>query len=139
MTETKPTLVCNRIKCRGCKDVIESMHRHDYVVCSCKSVAVDGGVAHARRVVMGDFGYDDKSVFVEDGHEAVRKVFKRGSYGKNGDEPLHYIALKDMTDDHLQATIQYNENYKATSFQQIYLDEVEYRKANGIIVEETNV
>jgi len=44
------------IKCTKCNDVIESKNRHDFVWCSCKSVAVDGGTAYLRRLGNpGDF------------------------------------------------------------------------------------
>ena len=33
----------NRAKCKLCKDVIESFHRHDYVSCSCGEISIDGG------------------------------------------------------------------------------------------------
>lgn len=44
-------------KCNHCGDIIESLHRHDFVFCSCGMVAVDGGKAYLRRVYQeeGDF------------------------------------------------------------------------------------
>jgi len=48
MTEYKITR--NAIMCNKCGDIIESRHRHDFVWCKCKSVAVDGGRAYLRRV-----------------------------------------------------------------------------------------
>ena len=33
----------NRIKCRKCGETIESMFRHDFVMCGCGAVGVDGG------------------------------------------------------------------------------------------------
>ena len=33
----------NRAKCKLCKDVLESFHRHDYVTCSCGQISIDGG------------------------------------------------------------------------------------------------
>lgn len=33
----------NRAKCKLCKDIIESFHRHDFVECSCKEIFIDGG------------------------------------------------------------------------------------------------
>jgi len=50
------TIITNMIKCTKCKDIIESKNRHDFVWCSCKSVAVDGGTAYLRRLGNpGDF------------------------------------------------------------------------------------
>jgi Zn finger protein HypA/HybF involved in hydrogenase expression len=43
----------NKIKCKKCGDVIESVHRHDFKYCECGSVAVDGGKDYLRRI--GDY------------------------------------------------------------------------------------
>lgn len=39
----------NKIKCKHCGDIIESKHVHNYVICSCGSVAVDGGHYYLKR------------------------------------------------------------------------------------------
>ena len=38
----------NAEKCLLCGDVVESKHRHDYVVCSCGNVMRDGGKDYIR-------------------------------------------------------------------------------------------
>lgn len=43
-------IILNQAKCLRCGDVITSTHRHDFVWCSCKSIAVDGGKEYLRRV-----------------------------------------------------------------------------------------
>lgn len=40
----------NIIRCNLCKDEIESIHRHDFKWCKCKSVAVDGGTYYLKRL-----------------------------------------------------------------------------------------
>jgi hypothetical protein len=42
-------IVRNAAKCNKCGDVIESLHRHDFVMCSCESIFVDGGLTYLRR------------------------------------------------------------------------------------------
>lgn len=42
-----------RIRCEHCDDIIRSMHRHDYKVCSCGATAVDGGTAYTRLIGAG--------------------------------------------------------------------------------------
>lgn len=32
-----------KVKCLHCGDIIQSLYRHDFRWCSCKSIAVDGG------------------------------------------------------------------------------------------------
>ena len=57
-------IIINKIKCKKCGDIIESEHRHDFKVCKCGTVAVDGGYDYLRRC--GDLGnYEDLSVIEE--------------------------------------------------------------------------
>jgi len=55
----------NRARCRRCGDVIESLHRHDFVACGCHAIFVDGGQDYHRAGFMhpDDFeriGEDDE-------------------------------------------------------------------------------
>lgn len=45
----KYRIVKNAAKCLKCGDIIESIHRHDYVTCSCGNISVDGGTDYLRR------------------------------------------------------------------------------------------
>lgn len=40
----------NRIRCKLCKDVIESLTEHDFKRCKCGAVAVDGGQDYRKRL-----------------------------------------------------------------------------------------
>ena len=40
----------NKIKCLKCGDILISESTHDFKTCSCKAVAVDGGLEYLRRV-----------------------------------------------------------------------------------------
>lgn len=46
------------IKCNGCGDRIQSMHRHDMNYCSCKATAIDGGDAYTRILYKDEVGYE---------------------------------------------------------------------------------
>jgi len=52
----------NAIKCGKCGETIRSKDRHDYVVCSCGSCAVDGGSWYLRRCCIAE-------------HEELSKLF----------------------------------------------------------------
>ena len=43
-------ILVNKIQCNKCKDIIESKHVRDFKWCTCKSIAVDGGLEYLRRV-----------------------------------------------------------------------------------------
>jgi len=38
------------IKCKSCKDIIFSAHRHHYNECNCKNVAIDGGDSYTKII-----------------------------------------------------------------------------------------
>lgn len=62
MTDNKK-LTKNTAQCNGCKDIIESKHRHDWVRCSCGKTFVDGGLDYARRGYDGTVGYTELSEY----------------------------------------------------------------------------
>ena len=42
-------IIRNRIKCKHCGDIIESISTHDFKFCSCGKVAIDGGKCYLKR------------------------------------------------------------------------------------------
>ena len=41
-------IIRSRARCLSCLDVIESVHRHDYVSCKCGKIILDGGHEYIR-------------------------------------------------------------------------------------------
>lgn len=76
----------NIIKCNLCGDEIESIHRHDFKWCKCKSVANDGGTCYLKR--LGDLNNwtdisqyreptrEEKIEFIKDNIDAYLSTFK---------------------------------------------------------------
>lgn len=56
----------NSAKCEECNTEIVSRHRHDYVVCSCGAVAVDGGRDYLKRSVKPTAKWVDTSIIDEE-------------------------------------------------------------------------
>lgn len=86
--------------------ILESRNRHDYttyVDANGKRYMVDGGLDYIRCSLNCD--QVDMSVTLDDPHEEVREACSWGTYGINGDQPLTYVKLKDMSTDHIQACI----------------------------------
>lgn len=112
--------------------VIESKHRWDYqdhTDANGQVYAVDGGNDYIRRI--GPWDYTELSVTPDDKHEVIRKVFKWRSYGKSGNEPARDIALKDLTDNHIQNILLTQTSLDAT-VKWIFCNEQEYRKYHNI-------
>lgn len=59
------TITLNSIQCNHCQSVIVSKHVHDYVVCTCGAVAVDGGNEYLRRAFKTSPEADYKDLSVE--------------------------------------------------------------------------
>ena len=60
---SKPIILSNKIQCKQCGDVIESKHVHDFKMCECNAVGVDGGRDYLRRI-----GIDPATLSMEAGH-----------------------------------------------------------------------
>jgi len=56
-------IVCNKVQCKNCNDIIESTHHYDFVTCSCKNVSVDGGHDYLRRLWKEDNSYIELSEY----------------------------------------------------------------------------
>ena len=70
-------------------------------------------------------------------HTILRETIEWGTYGKNGDESLKKIKVKDISDDHLKNIIYFIENnygHYSENILNVMIDEVAYRKVNQIFV-----
>jgi len=74
---------------------------------------------------------------VEENIETLRKYLKRGGRGKNGDQPLKYVPICEMSDEWLANTITYETEHRPDNdWIQLYKWELKYRKDNGINITE---
>lgn len=62
----------NAAKCNKCGDIIESTHRHDFKWCSCRTVAVDGGLEYIKRCFKSEGDYTDLSETI---YDDIKKVY----------------------------------------------------------------
>ena len=121
-------IVANRIRTPD-GTILESMHRHDYVTyidANGKEYMVDGGLDYLRRNVHDDEPYEEWSVYDDDPHEFIRGVFKWGTRGKDGNQPLTYVSLKDLTTEHIEAILD-TQTHIRDYIRQIFLDELSFR------------
>lgn len=63
-------IIRNSAKCLKCGDEVESKHRHDFVRCRCKALAVDGGKDYLKRVGDPDNYEDTSTHWSDDAHGA---------------------------------------------------------------------
>lgn len=133
-TNKEPKLVLNRIRTPD-GTILTSRHRHDYVTYTDKNgleYMVDGGLDYASRHFHKYEPYEELSVYDDAPFEEIRKAFSWGSYGKNGDEPLKWLALCEMTNEHIEAIMEggFGNEYVRDFFER----EMSYRKQHNITI-----
>lgn len=90
--------------------ILESRYIHDYRSYKDKNgytYSVDGGLSYVRR------GFEENSpnakeisLYIPDTpYEEAVKFAAWGSYGKNGNEDLHFIPICEMTTEHINAVL----------------------------------
>lgn len=113
--------------------ILHSAYRHDYKECVDKNgetYMLDGGNHYYRSSVNKEKA-KDISVRISDNISLIREHYTWGTYGKDGSNTLTPILLKDMSNSHIQAIIK--DGYVASPIMEL---ELQYRKANGIVVED---
>lgn len=111
--------------------IIESKSRHDYVThkdANGKTYMIDGGLAYVRCSANGD--EEMMAVTLADPHEEVREACSWGTYGINGDQPLSYKKLCDMSDAHINAVLE-NVPSINPAIKTAMQNELEYRNDNA--------
>lgn len=113
----KEICIKNSIICNKCGEEIISEHSHDFKMCSCGSVGVDGGIGDGYRRLIGS-DYTDTSI-VTASILVVREHLKR-----NGE-----TLLKDMSTDWLKNVIIHEEEKRPDNiFLPFYKEELKLRE-----------
>ncbi len=124
----KSRIVCNRIRTPD-GTILESIHRHDYRTykdANGLEYMVDGGLDYTRRNVHDEAPYTELSVYSDSPHDVIREVFKWGTRGKDGKQPLKYVPLKDLTTEHIEAILE-TQDHIQQYIRNIFLDEMIFR------------
>jgi hypothetical protein len=110
--------------------ILESRHRHDYKAhidrVTTERYAVDGGLDYFRGSI-NKVKPEYLHVTTEDHFEVQREAFTWGSYGKDGDEPKHYIKLKDMQTEHILAILDTQYHIWGTYVEKLFKQEIALR------------
>lgn len=133
-------IILNRIKTPD-GTVLTSHSVHDYVShkdANGYTYSTDGGREYLHRTINAEAPYEDLTVYSDDPWEKVREAVYRGSRGKEGNQPLTWVPLSEMSDDYVKACIQYNKerDMDATQASNLYKKELGYRVNKGIKIDE---
>lgn len=116
--------------------ILESRHRHDFqshLDANGKQYFVDGGLDYCRR--SADDQSIDLCVYLEDEIDVIRDVVSWGTRGKDGNQPVRRILLKDMSDTHIQACLD-TQQMMHPHYREAFTMELRYRRSHGITVED---
>ena len=111
---------------------LRSYYRHDYRshkdAVTGETYVVDGGNDYIRRS-LNKVEAEDLTVYLSDSFELVRMAFVWKSFGKNLEHAPDgiYIALCDMTDDHIVSILENQSHIKNTFVEKLFKDELKYR------------
>ncbi len=121
--------------------ILKSMHRHDYVAYMDKNgheYMVDGGMDYLRRGGPEEAPYEEMSIYSDSPYEVIRENFHRGGRGKDGDKPLTWVPMSEMSNAWLKACIEYNKErgFEDSFASEMYAKELAYREEKSILIEE---
>ena len=129
-------LLVNGAFCTRCEDEIYSVSVHDFKMCKCGAIGVDGGLEYERRIGHSK-DYISLSMYLGDDFTKIRERFSR--WNRNTQE---YVSLNHMSNEWLQNVINYfieKELLKIPRFIPIfalYIEEKLYRAENEIFISE---
>lgn len=120
---------------------LRSYHVHDYVsyvdTITGETYMVDGGTHYLRRSI-NIVPPEDFTVYLSDDFELVRMAFVWKSYGKNLEHLPNgiYIALCDMTDEHIEAILTTQTQVYGTYVEKLLKEELVYRMNHQRFIKE---
>lgn len=137
MTEdVRPIIIRNAIMTPD-GTYLRSYHVHDYKehfdTVSKETYIIDGGNQYLRRSVNG-WVAEDLTVTMDDKFTLIRYAFVWKSYGKNYEHLPEgiYIALCDMTDDHIEAILNTQVHIRGTYVEELMIAELQWRKCGTL-------
>ena len=83
----------NAIKCNKCGDIIESTHRHDLKWCSCKTVAVDGGLEYIKRCSKSEGDYIELSETI---YDDIKHIYCIQGFTSSGKDSITNRVSKEL-------------------------------------------
>lgn len=107
---------------------LQSFHVHDFkthIDANGEEYMIDGGLDYFRTNVNKKSAHH-YNITMDWPHPVRRESFHWGTYGKEGTDPLRWVALQDMETDHIK-TILDTCNIPEW-LRELFNDELEYRK-----------
>ena len=127
----EPELLHNSIKCPDGTVLVSRFHHNfvSHVQEDGREYAVDGGLSYSR-ILHSDNEYENLCVYDTDPHDLIRNKFE---WTRNYDADMNLLpkperlALKDITDDHLKALVDYTVTDYPAKINKVFVDELKFR------------
>ena len=109
-------IVQNAVSCLNCGDFIFSVHRHNFVTCTCGTISVDGGQDYLRRVGDMSAAVDFSWALPDDVYNACAEAVKhaldtnRNKFGIANAVMRKLRELGHVVAEDEQRVLAYNEN-----------------------------
>ena len=118
--------------------ILTSEFTHDFVTHTDKNgeeYMLDGGAEYQRTYINKEPAVD-VSIYTYSPFEEIRKHVKRGTFDKNGNRIWKPVC--ELSDSHLKNILVYNKDngIPDNKFSDVIKREIEYRKENGITIED---
>lgn len=130
-------IILNRIETPD-GTILTSYSVHDYKTYIDKNgceYMVDGGCSYLRRNVNDDFPEKELSVYSDAPFDIIRKSMHWGTFGKDGNQPLKYVLLCDLSDSHIKEILNTQKRLPKWKLE-IFEKELEYRILINKTIEE---
>lgn len=131
-------IILNRIQTPD-GTVLTSYHVHDYVehydTVAKETYSTDGGTQYLHRTV-NKVPATVLDVYDDEPFEVIREALHWGTRGKNGDQPLRWVVLSKMSNEHIENILI---NFKTSipfHYVEFFKQELKYRKENNITIED---
>lgn len=119
-------LILNRIRTPD-GTILTSRNVHDYRCYKDKNGGTytnDGGVEYLRRSV-NVIPWEELSLYSDDPFEILRENITWATYGKNGNEPLHYKSVSNMSSNHINSIL--SQIKLAEYMEELFQKEISFR------------
>lgn len=132
------TIICNRIMTPD-GTILVSRYKWECVThtdLNGELYFTDGGRDYERRSI-NKSPFINLSIYAEDNfvHDTIRKNFYWGTFGISGNDPLEFVVLSKMSDEHIRNII-VTQNHIGPLNKSIFIEETKYRRRMNISIKD---
>lgn len=121
-------VLCRRIRCRLCGDILEAPHFQRFITCSCTRLGLESGLGDTRIFCHSGSGYDDLSIYADIPYSEARNYAYLHCYGR---PPYKRVVYSQLSDEDLTSALKVD---RGSWRWQLLLEEKIYRAEHEISI-----